>query len=159
MKKILVASWCLLAVMLFFVSCNKKTEETVPAEKCEAANSFVGTYWMSNSTQIDTLNDTVFIFTSDVVIKFLDERNGVMFSDHRVFANNVPELAGEPLRTPFTYTLQDDSGKMTLDFGREDSLHRFQRYVESTFKFDKEANTITTFAPNQSVLNVYSEVK
>lgn len=159
MKKILASAWCLLAVMLFFVSCNKKTNETAPAEKCEAANSFVGTSWMANSTQIDTLNDSIFIFTSDMVIKFLDERNGVMFSDHRVFANNVPELAEKPLRTPFTYTLQDDSGKMTLDFGAEDSLHRFQRYVENTFKFDKEANTITTFAPNQSVLNVYSEVK
>lgn len=145
--------------MLFFVSCNKKTNETAPAEKCEATNAFVGTSWMANSTQIDTLNDSIFIFTSDMVIKFLDDTTGVMFSDHRVFANNVPELADEPLRTPFTYTLQGDNGKMTLDFGQEDSLHRFQRYVESTFKFGKEANTITTFAPNQSVLNVYSEVK
>lgn len=151
MKKILTTSWCFLAVMFFFVSCNKKTEETT--------NSFVGTSWMTNSTQIDTLNDSIFIFTSDVVIKFLDDSNGVMFSDHRVFANNVPELAGEPLRTPFTYETHDNIWKMTLDFGKEDTLHHFQRYIENTFKFDKETNTITTFAHNQSLLNVYFEVK
>lgn len=159
MKKILVSVWCLMAVVLISVSCNKKTEETAATEKKEAANAFAGTTWMASHTRIDTLADTTYIFTSDAVIKFLDAENGVMYSDQRVFVNSKPELADDPLRTIFTYSIQGDNGKMVLDFGKEDTLHRYPRYIENTFKFDKEQNTITTYAPNAKELEVYFEVE
>lgn len=158
MKKIIVSVWLLAAVMLF-ASCNQKAEQAAPAETAEAANAFVGTTWMACHTQFDTLPDTLNIYTSDVVIKFLDAQNGVAFSNHRIFVNSAPALDADPVRTPFTYTLQDDGGKMVLDFGKEDTVHHFPRYVENTFQFDSQSHTLTTFASNNTQLERYFEVK
>ena len=153
MKKIIFTSWCVLATFLLFNACNNGQKNA------SKSNPLVGSTWMANSTETDTLRDSVFIFTADVVVKFIDDTTGVMFSDNRVFMNSRPELAEDPLRIPFTYSFEKNEGKLSLDFGEQKEKLGQSRYVENTFKYDKKENTISTFAPNKKALNVFSEVK
>lgn len=154
MKKILLASCCMVAALLMFNACNSGKDSAN-----SKSNPLVGSTWMANSTETDTLRDSVFIFTADVVVKFIDDTTGVMFSDNRVFMNSRPELAEDPLRIPFTYSFEKNEGKLSLDFGEQKEKLGQSRYVENTFKYDKKENTISTFAPNKKALNVFSEVK
>lgn len=154
MKKLLLSSWCIFAALLLFVSCNQKKNIDAPEN-----NALVGSSWLSTSTHIENSTDTVFIFTSNVAIKFLDDTSGVIVSDHRVFINDSPELADQPVRTPFSYTFENDKGVMTLDFGKEDTVHGFPRFVENSFNYDKEKQTITNYGPNGKVLNEFTELK
>lgn len=155
MKKILLASCCMIAALLMFNACNSGKDSAN-----SKSNPLVGSTWMASSTQIDTLRDSVFIFTADVVLKFQDDTTGVMFSDHRVFMNNQAELAEDkPQRTPFTYSFDNTEGKMVLNFEGQVANPDMPKLIENTFKYDEKENTITTFAPNKKKLEVYTEVK
>lgn len=154
MKKIIITSWCFLATLLLFNACNNGQTNS------SKSKSLVGSTWMASSTQIDTLRDSVFIFTADVVLKFQDDTSGVMFSDYRVFMDSKAEFVEDkPQRTPFTYSFDNTVGKMVLDFEGQVANPEQPKLLENTFKYDKKENTITTFAPNKTEMNVFYEVK
>lgn len=154
MKKILLVSWCILAALVLFNACHNGR-----ANNFSKSNRLVGTTWIANSTTIDTLKDTIFIFTGDIVLKFVDDSTGVMFNDQRIFVNNRIELADKPLRVPFTYSFAKNKGELQLDFGPKPGKKDLRQIVENTFTYNKKENTIATFAPNQKALDIYSEVK
>lgn len=155
MKKILVVSWFVCAMALIAISCSSKEESVQVAEN----NSLNGTTWYACHHKIDTINDTITIFSFDAVVRFLDDTTGVILENNRIFSNNEPLLADKPVRTPFTYELNGMEGSMVLDFGEEAEKFGMPRKITQTFKMDSTDNSITTFAPNGKRLGTYQEVK
>lgn len=158
MKRFFVVSWFVCAMALIMISCSNKEESAQVSEH----NSLYGTTWFACHNEIDTINDTITIFTFDVVAKFLDDTSGVLVENFRIFSNNETELADEPVRTPFTYEYSGVEGSMVFDFneceGKSEMLE-MPKIIKNTFRIDTVAKSITTFAGNGKLLETYYEVK